>query len=117
MEEKEIQALVMAGVDKEVNLRPLNGFKLDFSANPGFKKVFFSASCDCGTAALLSLEVSEEKTDSDIEAALPSLIQRIDVTQEGKIEVEFYINTRALGNTSYPFCSRYEFHPLVKIRI
>ena len=66
MEEKEIQALVMAGVDKEVNLRPLNGFKLDFSANPGFKKVFFSASCDCGTAALLSLEVSEEKTDIDI---------------------------------------------------
>ena len=82
MEEKEIQALVMAGVDKEVNLRPLNGFKLDFSANPGFKKVFFSASCDCGTASLLSLEVSEEKTDIDIKAALPSLIQRIEMQEK-----------------------------------
>ena len=31
--------------------------------------------------------------------ALSSLIQRIDVTQDGKVGVEFYINTRALGNT------------------
>jgi len=82
MEEKEIQALVMASVNEEVSLRPLSGFKLDFSANPGFKKVFFSASCDCGTAALLSLEVAEEKTDSDIEAALPSLIQRIEMQEK-----------------------------------
>ena len=72
----------MASVNEEVSLRPLSGFKLDFSANPGFKKVFFSASCDCGTAALLSLEVAEEKTDSDIEAALPSLIQRIEMQEK-----------------------------------
>lgn len=82
MEEKAIQALIMDNVDKQVNLRPLSGFKLDFSANPGFMKVFFSASCDCGTAALLSLEVSEEKTDSEIEAALPSLTQRIEMQEK-----------------------------------
>ena len=62
MEEKEIQALVMAGVDKEVNLRPLNGFKLDFSANPGFKKVFFSASCDCGKKHFLETWICGEKS-------------------------------------------------------
>ena len=62
----------------------------------------------------------EQALRSDLQiqkTALSSLIQRIDVTQDRRIEVEFYINTRALGNTSYPFCSRYEFQPLVKIRI
>ena len=39
--------------------------------------------------------------------ALSSLIQRIDVTQDGKVGVEFYINTRLI--TPYPLCSRYEF--------
>ena len=33
--------------------------------------------------------------------ALSSLIHRIDVTQDGQVGVEFYINTRALGNTPY----------------
>ena len=32
---------------------------------------------------------------------LSSLIHRIDVTQDGQVGVEFYINTRALGNTPY----------------
>ena len=31
--------------------------------------------------------------------ALSSLIRRIDVTQDGQVRIEFYINTRALGNT------------------
>ncbi|HJO60904.1 MAG TPA: hypothetical protein QF838_09255 [SAR202 cluster bacterium] len=82
MEEKEIQALVLNEFDDAVNLRPLNGFKMNFSANPGFKKVFFSASCDCGTAALLSLEVSETKTDDEITDALPSLVQRIEMQEK-----------------------------------
>ena len=82
MEEKEIQALVLKEFDDEGNLRPLKGFKLDFSANPGFKKVFFSASCDCGTAALLSLEISENKTDDEIVDALPSLVERIEMQEK-----------------------------------
>ena len=43
-----------------------------------------------------------QSLQSDLEiqkTALSSLIQRIDVTQDGKVGVEFYINTRALGNT------------------
>ena len=46
--------------------------------------------------------------------ALSSLIHRIDVTQDGQVGVEFYINTRALGNTPYPICSRYEFQTFSK---
>ena len=46
----------------------------------------------------------EQALRSDLQiqkTALSSLIQRIDVTQDGKVGVEFYINTRALGNTPY----------------
>ena len=65
--------LIVSGVSSDVGLTPLNGFKLNLSANPGFRKVFFSAKCECGTAALLSIEVAEDKTTSQIEAALPAL--------------------------------------------
>ena len=51
---------------------------MDFSANPGFKKIFFAASCDCETSALLSVEISEEKDDNEIQAAIPSLVDRLE---------------------------------------
>ena len=60
-------------MSSEVNLRPLSGFKMDFSANPDFDKFFFAASCDCGTSALLSLEVSIHKTDDEINKAMLTL--------------------------------------------
>ena len=44
----------------------------------------------------------EQALRSDLQiqkTALSSLIQRIDVTQDGKVGVEFYINIRALDNT------------------
>ena len=63
MKEKELQRVILSELSEEVNLRPLSGFKLNFSANPGFQKVYFSASCACETAALLSVEVSNDKTD------------------------------------------------------
>ena len=56
----------------------MSGFKMDFSANPGFKKIFFAASCDCETSALLSVEISEEKDDNEIQAAIPSLVERLE---------------------------------------
>ena len=75
--------MVADAVDPEVGLRPLKGFKLDFSANPGFRKVFFSVKCECTTSALLSVEVSEEKTYSEIEKALPSLVERLEIQAKG----------------------------------
>ena len=52
----------------------------------------------------------EQALRSDLQiqkTALSSLIQRIDVTQDGKVGIEFYINTRLI--TPYPLCSKYEF--------
>ena len=58
-------------------MAPLKGFGIDLSGNPGFRKVFFSARCQCGTAALLSVEVAEEKTIEQVEQVLPSLVERL----------------------------------------
>ena len=69
--------LIVSGVASDIGLTPLHGFKLNLSANPGFRKVFFSAKCDCGTAAVLSIEVAENKTTSQIVAALPLLTESL----------------------------------------
>jgi len=78
METKVLQNLILAQLSGDVTLRPLAGFKMDFSANPGFDKVFFAASCECETSALLSLEVSIEKSDDEIKQALPSLVDKLE---------------------------------------
>ena len=77
MKEKELQRVILSELSGEVNLRPLPGFKLNFSANPGFQKVYFSASCDCETAAVLSVEVAIDISDQEILDAIPSLVQRL----------------------------------------
>ena len=74
----ELQDLIVGAVPPRDGLTPLPGFKLDLSANPGFRKVFFKAGCKCGTSALLSVEVDGDKTLDEIEAALPSLVERIE---------------------------------------
>ena len=58
-------------------MAPLKGFGIDLSGNPGFRKVFFSARCQCGTAAVLSVEVAEDKTIDQVEQVLPSLVERL----------------------------------------
>lgn len=74
----ELQSLIIEGLPEGIGLTPMKGFKMDLSANAGFQKAFFSARCECGTAALLSVEVSEDKTDGEISSALPSLISRLE---------------------------------------
>ena len=78
MDNTQIQKLIVDQFSKDIRLRPMSGFKMDFSANPGFKKIFFAASCDCETSALLSVEISEEKGDNEIQAAIPSLVERLE---------------------------------------
>ena len=77
MEDVVLRQLILEALGEETQLRSLTGFKLDFSANPGFRKIFFSASCKCGTASLLSVEIAESKTDEEIHYAIPSLVERL----------------------------------------
>tara|TARA_B100000700_G_scaffold148567_1_gene165401 strand:- start:91 stop:249 length:159 start_codon:yes stop_codon:yes gene_type:complete len=40
MDNKILQNLIVSNMSSEVTLRPLSGFKMDFSANPDFDKFF-----------------------------------------------------------------------------
>ncbi len=51
---------------------------MDLSANPGFRKVFFARRCECGTAALLSIEVEKAKTCAEVRNALPTLVTALE---------------------------------------
>ena len=75
---RDLQSLIIDALPEDSALAPLKGFKMDISANRGFRKAFFSAKCKCGTAALLSAEVAQDKTAEEIDAALPSLVERLE---------------------------------------
>ena len=73
----QVHDLFKAALADEPRLRLLRGFKLGFSGNSDFHKVYFSASCDCGTAALLSVEVAHSKSLPQVEEALPELTEHL----------------------------------------
>ena len=74
---EQVHELFQGAVPDEPALTLLKGFKLDFSGNRDFHKVFFSARCHCGTVALLTVEVAKSKTLPQTEQALPSLVQHL----------------------------------------
>lgn len=76
--QEQVRALIAGALSPDNGLTPLKGFKLDFAANPGFDKFYFSARCDCGTAALLSIEVSRQKTLEEVKRTLPALVSRLE---------------------------------------
>ena len=78
LDDRRLRTLIAQALPEDIGLTPLKGLKIDISANPGFRKVFFSARCDCGTAGLLSVEVAREKTIDEVEQALPSLVARLE---------------------------------------
>ncbi len=59
------------------SLSLLRGFKLDFSGNPDFHKVYLAVKCQCGTAGLLSVEVAMDKTLEEVNVAMPSLLENL----------------------------------------
>ncbi len=73
----EIHALFQEAVAGEPSLSLLRGFKIDFSGNRDFHKIYFATRCDCGTAALLSVEVAMVKTLPEVREALPSLLENL----------------------------------------
>ena len=77
------------------------GFKLDLSANAGFKKAFFSVRCECGTAAVLSIEVSAQKTMAEVVEAMPSMVERLESQARSFRAMSCEVHTRMrLGGAS-----------------
>ena len=83
----------------ESKLTLLKGFKLDFSGNQDFHKVFFSVRCNCGTAALLSVEMAKSKTLSQTKHALPGLVEHLKskVRQFNRMSCETHQRMRTGG--------------------
>ncbi|MQF69352.1 hypothetical protein FIM12_03335 [SAR202 cluster bacterium AD-804-J14_MRT_500m] len=73
----QIQALLHTHFSANSSISLLRGFKLNFSGNSDFHKVYFSVKCDCGTAALISVEVSASKSQSEVSTAIPNLIAQV----------------------------------------
>ena len=78
---EQIHGLFEAAVAYDAALSLLKGFKVDFSGNPDFHKVYLAVRCTCGTAGLLSVEVSMDKTLPEVEDAMPSLLENLRVKQ------------------------------------
>ena len=89
-----LRDLIHGALPADSRLTPLPGFKMDLSANPGFRKVFFAARCTCGTSALLSVEVSEDKTMREVREALPSLVDRLVRQQQAFDSMSCEMHTR-----------------------
>ena len=69
-----MSSIFREALNGDEGLSPLEGFKLDLSANSGFHKLFFASRCKCGTSALLSVEVGRGKTHAEVQEALPTLL-------------------------------------------
>ena len=97
----ELQALMATATRGVVALSMLRGFKLDTPANGDLHRVFFSAKCDCGTAALLNVEVARDKTRGEVEDALPGLVahlqSRLRQFQAMPCEMHTRMRTSGLG--------------------
>lgn len=59
------------------SLRILRKFDMDVSGTSGFVKMYFGISCSCSTAAVLSLEVAQNKTVTEVQEAVPALVDRL----------------------------------------
>lgn len=78
---EQIHGLFQQAVADDSALSLLRGFKVDFSGNPDFHKVYLAVRCQCGTAGLLSVEVAMDKTLPEVEAAMPSLLENLRAKQ------------------------------------
>ena len=74
---EDLQRIFHDALTEEQGLTVLKGFKLDLSANKGFHKLFAAARCDCGTSALLSIEVDRKKTLDEVKEAMPGLLAHL----------------------------------------
>lgn len=75
--ENQLNLLFSEALAEEEGMRLLRGFKPNLSGTSGVHKVFVAASCECGTAAVLSVEVEESRSYSEVEEALPTLVEQL----------------------------------------
>ena len=68
---------VIKALPEDHDLVPLPKLNVPTPAGMGFQKVYFGARCDCGTSAVLSVEVANDRTEADLESAMPAILDRL----------------------------------------
>ena len=80
--ESQLHHLFSQALAVDKGMRLLRGFKPNLSGTTGVHKVFVAASCECGTAAVLSVEVEESKSYQEVQEALPSLVEQLRMREQ-----------------------------------
>ena len=75
--DQDLRDLIVDAIPETAGLVSLKGFKMDLSANRGFRKFFFAARCECKTSALLSVEIAEDKKLEEVKKVIPALINKL----------------------------------------
>ena len=91
---EQIQELFREAVSEDPAIALLQGFKVDFSGNRDFHKVYLALRCQCGTAGLLSVEVDRAKTLQQVREAMPSLLENLQVKARMFTQMSCEMHTR-----------------------
>ena len=67
----------------KLRLKPLNRFNTDVTGRAEFIKIYYGISCECSTAAVLSVEASADKTREEFQEALPALLGKLQLQAVG----------------------------------
>jgi hypothetical protein len=67
----------------KLRLKPLNRFNTDVTGRAEFIKIYYGISCECSTAAVLSVEASADKTREEFQEALPALLGKLQLQGTG----------------------------------
>jgi len=67
----------------KLRLKPLNRFNTDVTGRAEFIKIYYGISCECSTAAVLSVEASADKTREEFQEALPALLEKLQMQAVG----------------------------------
>lgn len=68
---------------RDFGLRPLPGLAAEPTPPGGPLKAYWGVSCECRTSAVLSVEVSPDRTREDVVAALPALLGKLKLQANG----------------------------------
>ena len=66
-----------------LRLKPLTRFNTNVTGRAAFIKIYFGISCECSTAAVLSVEAAADKTRDEFREALPALLGKLKLQAMG----------------------------------
>jgi len=80
----------------KLKLRPLNKFNTDVTGRSEFIKIYYGISCECSTAAVLSVEASADKSREEFRVALPLLLGKLKLQAQGfrRMDCDSHIQMR-----------------------